>query len=59
MFPIHYTRYIFWNFADVNDLWRFPYHVIKKGDDAFRFEVSPGWPLSEFRQVLAIRRGIP
>lgn len=41
MFPIHYTRYIFWNFADVNDLWRFPYHVIKKGDDAFRFEVSP------------------
>lgn len=41
MFPIHYTRYIFWNFADVNDLWRFPYHVITKGDDVFRFGTSP------------------
>jgi CubicO group peptidase (beta-lactamase class C family) len=41
MFPIHYTRYIFWNFADVKDLWRFPYHVIKKGDDPFHFSTSP------------------
>ncbi|MBP6978034.1 MAG: serine hydrolase [Bacteroidales bacterium] len=40
MEPIHLSRFIFWNFAGVDDLWRFPYHTIKKGKDPFYFEQS-------------------
>ncbi len=41
MEPIHLSRFIFWNFAGVDDLWRFPYHTIEKGEETFRFEQSP------------------
>ncbi|HNS17539.1 MAG TPA: serine hydrolase domain-containing protein [Bacteroidales bacterium] len=41
MEPIHLSRFIFWNFAGVDDLWRFPYHRIEKGTASFHFKDSP------------------
>ncbi len=40
MKPIRFARYIFWNFADVEDLWKFPYHTIKNDKFPFQFAIS-------------------